>query len=102
MNGLQNSVAADPDWLPHSFDASGDALTFVHVPRGARDKLTFLSDEHYKGQFAKQSFPFASVSSIAEQPARAPLHFIFHSSFCCSTLLAKALDLPGQSLALRE
>ena len=94
------AITTDPDWLPHGFDRTGDALTFVNVPRPARDALTFLSDEHYQGRYPKQDLPFSSVQ-LEDGPGR-PLHFIFHSSFCCSTLLARALEVPGIALSLRE
>jgi hypothetical protein len=32
----------------------------------------------------------------------APLHFIFHSAFCASTLLCRALDAPGLAMGLSE
>ena len=35
-------------------------------------------------------------------PAPAPLHFIFHSAYCCSTLMARVFDLPGISTSLKE
>ena len=96
------TVISDPDWVPHALDGSGATMTFAHVPRGDRTELTFLSEEHYKGRYPKQAFPIAQVAGAAEVMARAPLHFIFHTSFCCSTLLAKALEVPGKATSLKE
>lgn len=91
-------VVLDPDWLPHTFDAGGANLTFVHVPAAARGELMFLSDEHFAGNFEKLTFPAAAVAAEIGEAARAPMHFIFHTSFCGSTLLAKALAVPGTSV----
>ena len=102
MTASLSKVIADPDWLPHALDGAGRDLTFVHVPRAARSDLTFLSDEHYKGQYPKQAYPIADVANAAAGAPSAPLHFIFHTSFCGSTLLARALDIPGRSVSLKE
>jgi hypothetical protein len=95
-------VALDPEWLPHTYDAEGTNLTSVLVPRAARSELIFLSDRHFGGNFAKAEFPAAAVAAAAQEAEQAPIHFIFHSSHCCSTLLARALDVAGAASLLNE
>lgn len=41
------------------------------------------------------------VSAVRDDPARLR-RYIFHVSFCGSTLLSRLLDVPGRALALRE
>jgi hypothetical protein len=95
-------VALDPEWLPHTFEGDGRELTSVFVPTATRASLLFLSDGHYRDQYRKVTFPAADVASEVVIARQAPLHFIFNTSFCCSTLLAKAVEVPGISASLRE
>lgn len=95
-------VTSDPEWIPHTYDATGTSLTFAHVPKSARAELMFLSDEHFAGNQEKARFPVEDVAAALDGLQQAPIHFIFHTSFCCSTLLARALEIPGKSTVLRE
>lgn len=95
-------VAIDPRWLPHTFDLAGSNLTSVFVRREDHGQLMFLSDEHFKDQFQKVTLPASEIAAHVGEAGKSPIHFIFHTSFCCSTLMLKALDIPGRSFGLRE
>ena len=95
-------VVGDPEWLPHAFDADGKTLTFVRVPRDSRAELMFLFDAHFAGRFKKATFPTVELLAESQSAVRAPMHFIFHTSFAGSTLLARALEIPGVATSMSE
>lgn len=90
----------DPDWLAHRYDPGHDAVHFLRVPREERARATFLTDEYLRNTGTPVVIRRADARAAAPDPA--PLHYIFHSAFCLSTLLARALDLPGIASSLKE
>lgn len=95
-------LALDPEWLPHTYGPDGSELTFVRVPRSEHDRLMFLTEEHYAGRFAKRTVPVSDFEGEVGAAPPAPMHFIFHTAFCASTLLVRALDIPGRTVGLKE
>ena len=91
---------ADPIWLAHRYDRSSDRILYRHVPRSLHASGPFLTDELIGAQ-PQQIVPRAAAVAGARAVA-APVHFLFHSAFCGSTVLARALDLPGHAMALSE
>ncbi len=93
-------VMANPEWLAHRYDASRDAFHMLAVPRRRHAEIAFLTDE-YLGETVRP-MPVKRVEAMGQAREQAPLHFIFHSAFCCSTLMAAAFDIPGLSMGLKE
>lgn len=89
-----------PDWLAHRYDPGHDAVHLLRIDRATRNRITFLTPEHLPAGLETRILTRADA--LAAAPAPAPLHFIFHSAFCCSTLLAAAFDRPGLASSLKE
>ena len=94
------SIARDPAWLAHRYDPGHDAVHFVHVPRAVHRAATFLTDEYLPA--GPPPVIVRRGDAMAALPPPGPLHFILHSAFCLSTVLARAFDIPGVAMGLKE
>ena len=88
-------------WLAHRYDEVADAVQFRLVPREAQQGMTFLTDFEI-GEAPLAVFSRADCLAEARNRQLPTPRFIFHSAYCCSTLLARAFDLPGVSFGLKE
>ena len=95
------TILADPRWLPHSYDSARGTLGFLRVPRERLNQPAFLADLGREVGYESAEVPLAALGAPAP-PADAPVTFIFHTAFCRSTLLVRALEQPGISTGLSE
>src|SRR5262245_45198175 len=93
-------IVADPSWLAHRYDEQQDSFQYRQVSRARHAEVPFAIDD-YLGQEPNP------IVVRREEAARlvgdqAPIHFIFHSAFCASTMLVRALDVPGSAMGISE
>ena len=93
-------IISNADYLAHRYDEVADGFRFVHAPREVHRECTFITDEHLPDV---DKYDLISRAELAQMPLQtAPVHFIFHSAYCCSTMMARAFDIPGVSMGLKE
>ena len=94
------TVMASADWLAHRYDPGHDAFHMVAAARAHHATIPFLTD----ACLPQSATPLVVRRSdaLALAPPPAPIHFLFHSAYCCSTLLAAAFDWPGVAMGLKE
>jgi hypothetical protein len=92
----------DPDWLLAGFDVAADRFQLAHVSRQTYRDSAFLDHRIKPLPSETMSLNGTQVDALLKHSRLAQSAWIFHTGFCCSTLLASCLDHPGSTLVLRE
>ncbi|MEO0973339.1 MAG: hypothetical protein AAFX85_09600 [Pseudomonadota bacterium] len=89
-----------PSLFPVHINARTERVGFLPTTREALSAAPFL-DQRFAGTTSPAKY--WTVRELLEHVDGLPLPpMIFHTAFCCSTLLATAFDHPGRLLALKE
>lgn len=91
---------ADPRWFPDDLNLATGKARFLRVSREELSRQPFLDPRWKRAGLAESQVP--AVTLDASDGVRPRLNFIWHTSYCCSTVLATALDRTGVSLSLKE
>ena len=96
----------DPALFLHDIDFGAGRAGFVRADRAGLSAEPFLDHRWRPAEAIDAALPLSALSALSALPVgagEAPhIDFIWHTSFCASTLLSACLDAPGVSLALKE
>lgn len=99
----QPFALGDANWLAHRHIEAQDRFRLIHLPRQAHDAVPFLTDAKLGDRPAHDiALDDALALPDGRQAMAPPLHFLLHSAFCASTLLTRALSVPGVAMGLSE
>lgn len=94
------AMLADAEWLAHRYDERHDAFQYRKVTRDQHAAVPFLTDECLGNEASP--VVLARTDAAGGAVATAPIHFVFHSAYCASTMLVRALDRKGSAMGLSE
>lgn len=94
-----DALLSDPEWYGHRYVESTDAFRFIRLARAEHAAIPFLIDSHLGSGRPTQDL---EARECLDKLGKGRLHLLFHSAFCGSTMLTRALDRPGLAMGLSE
>jgi hypothetical protein len=88
---------ADPTWFPFDLDLAAGNARFLRFGAEVLDQSVFLDHRIALAERLPVDVPLAELVAPPATPA-----WLFHTSFCCSTLLARALHAAPWVEVLKE
>lgn len=102
----QDELATRPEYFLDELDLARRECRFLHLDPQAYRSSAFLDHRVKSVPRDPVSAPLEAMTRLRQAAegsgAKAPIHYIFHTAFCCSTLISRSLDLEGACTGLRE
>lgn len=97
-------LLSSPNYYPFKMDFDNGLLSFVPMSRATYKSSSFLDGRTQSAGPDRFDIPVADLLTAAANapPAAHRGHYIFHAAFCCSTLLARYLELIPPCFVLKE
>jgi hypothetical protein len=95
-------LTREPAWYPETLDLAAREVHFCRMDAASYRASPFLDGRIVRAGEARGVLPFAELAACETLPVPAGVHYIFHSAFCCSTLLTRQLDAINRFRVLRE
>jgi len=95
-------IVSDSNWFLHAINLDEASLLFVKTDERTLSACSFLDHRFDIRSLPRVSIPLGNLLELTDSIESAPPTFVFHTAFCCSTLIARCLDLESENLSLKE
>ncbi|MEZ5543249.1 MAG: hypothetical protein R3F42_14605 [Pseudomonadota bacterium] len=99
MGNLAGRVA-DPGLYLQKYDFEAGVAVFRDMTRDSFRQSSFLDSRIVSPTARTHTFALDEV--LDSVPSPEPARLLFHTAYCCSTLMSRALDVAGSTLVYRE
>jgi len=91
-----------PDLYFQKYDFRTGSAIFREMTRDSYRESAFLDDRLLSPNPELYGFSIDQAMAIDLTSSLPPYRLIFHTAYCCSTLLSRALDISGRTMVYRE
>ncbi len=93
----------DRRWFPLDLDRQTGAIEFVDTQCDTPTAQDFIDIFAGERTLPRKSMSASAIwKAFEKNPVRPQLRFIWHTAYCCSTAISKALDTPGANMSVCE
>lgn len=100
QGGDAASLLADARWFPVDVDPASGTFQFRSLTLETLERTAFMDVRMEAPPEAPRMIDAQAVAHAGFEPGR--VGWLFHTSFCCSTLLARVLHTPPHQVGLKE
>ena len=95
---------SSPAWFLHRLDSAAGLGSYVRTTAAGLRGAAFIDgrEQFWDAEEVRPLVLDGQMSARSSNPSSTAFSYLFHVSFCGSTLLGRILDQPGRSLVLRE
>lgn len=99
-------LASQPEYYLNEVNLDTQECGFLRLDRDSYRRSAFMDHRIKSEDGATVRVPLALMQEAVDDPVlgvhQRPINYIFHTAFCCSTLISRCLDIEGVCCALRE